>query len=213
MGFLTKQHGGLTCKIATRILLLRHGATDPMTVQLSGRLAGVGLNATGVEQARALAGRLPNLDRLVSSPLQRATETAAALRRQVETDPSFTEFDFGEWTGVRFSDLQDDPLWKRFNEQRDLTRAPGGESMEEVQERAIAGLQRILLDAPGKTIGIVTHADVIRALVLRVTGTPIRHFWRLQIGPASITELLCGPEGDERIVRMNDCAHLENLQA
>ncbi len=187
-----------------------------MNIGLAGRAPHVPLNALGIRQARALAARLPALDRIISSPIQRALETAEALTLRgyppAEPRTHFTEFDFGEWTGRSFADLERDPRWHEFNESRDTARAPGGESMRDVEQRAVSGVRQVLGGDEGRTIAIVTHAEVIRAILLAVTGTPVRNFWRFQIDAASITELICGPPGDERIVRINDCAHLDEIR-
>lgn len=187
-----------------------------MKERLCGRTPGIPLNDTGRLQAHALGERLRgNIDRIVSSPMERTMETAIILAQpkglQTEAMPSFTEFDFGDWTGRTFEDLTTDPAWREFNQVRDRTRPPGGESMQEVLERAMSGLRQLVKEDPDRTIAIVTHADVIRSLILHVTGMPIRNFWRLAINPASITEILCGPEGDERVIRLNDCAHLDQI--
>ena len=173
------------------------------------------LNALGIGQVSALSKRLVGVDRVISSPVQRARETAEILRTHGHPQPEsmvlFTEFDFGSWTGKSFTELNEDPDWQNFNESRESVRAPDGESMHDVQQRAAAGLRQLVREEPDQTLAIVSHADVIRALILQITGTPVRNFWRFHIGPASITELICGPEGDERIVRLNDGAHLEHL--
>ena len=113
--------------------------------------------------------------------------------------------------GAASLELQGDPEWQRFNEARDSERAPGGESMHDVQQRAVAGVRQVIREEAGRTVAIVSHADVIRAIVLHFTGTPMNNFWRLEVDAASITELKCGPEGDERLVRLNDCSHLQSL--
>ena len=199
----------------TRVVLIRHGATAVMEHGLTSRTPGIPLSARGLRQARALAQRLGVLHRVITSPIQRAVETAGVLNSKANATPeqmdSFTEFDFGDWTGKPFSELECDPEWKKFNEFRDLVRAPRGESMEDVQKRALGGLRQVLRETAGGAVAIVSHAEVIRAIILAITGTSLRNFWRFQIDPASITELVCGPEGDERIVRLNDCAHLEHL--
>jgi broad specificity phosphatase PhoE len=199
--------------MVTRILLLRHGLTDAVNNLLAGRTPHISLNNVGRGQARALARRLTNIDRLVSSPIARAMETAEILAEHRQSLPEsmvlFTEFEFGAWTGRSFVELKDDPEWRAFNEERENVRAPGGESMHDVQQRAVVGVRQLIREEPGRTVAIISHADVIRAVILHFTGTPIRNFWRFQIDPASITELTCGPERDERVVRINDCAHLQ----
>jgi probable phosphoglycerate mutase len=118
----------------------------------------VHLNALGRSQAQALATRLGplSLSALVSSPLERACETAAPLAAQlglhVEAVDGFIEFGVGDWTGARFGELEGRDDWRRFNE-FSFTRAPGGELMLEVQQRAVAALLALRVRLPGRNSG------------------------------------------------------------
>lgn len=201
--------------MSTRVLLLRHGATDVMLTHLAGRTAGIPLNAAGRAQADALAQRIGPVAAIYTSPIDRAMETAAAMALQQRQTPitidGFAEFDFGEWTGASFESLPNDPRWLEFNHARECMRAPGGESMSEVQQRALDALRSLVRKHDRQRIAIISHGDVIRALLIYVSGTTIRNYWRFTVDAASITELAWGSEGDERIIRMNDCAHLEHL--
>ena len=200
----------------TRIFLLRHGETAIMRTHLAGRTPRVPLNHYGRLQAAALAKRLNNLDAIVTSPVQRAVETATIIGRIHGLIPTlsneFSEFDFGAWTGMTFADLRDVPAWQDFNHSREITAPPGGEAMADVQQRALAGLLPLIQEKyDGQTVAIVSHGDVIRALLIHAAKTGIDQYWRFTVDAASITELACHPDGIERIVRMNDCAHLEAL--
>lgn len=203
----------------TQILLLRHGATDLMRSHLAGRLGGVSLNALGRAQASALAARIAMPDVLLTSPVQRAQETAEIIGKRhgigVAVEEEITEFDFGSWTGRTFEDLSDDGTWRAFNHSRETARAPGGESMADVQKRAVRALARIAgaLDKhpAGKTAAIVSHGDVIRAILLHVAAAPLQNYWRFTVDAASISELSWEGAGSERIIRVNDCAHLEHF--
>ncbi len=198
----------------TRLLLIRHGATDVMTTHLAGRTSGIPLNEAGRAQAQALAKRLVKPDALITSPIQRARETAQIVGDRHGIAPqvrdSFVEFEFGEWTGRTFEELRSDARWQEFNRLRDSVVAPGGESMLDVQRRALAGLEEFRGEAySGKTIAIVSHGDVIRSLLLQAAGSSVANYWRFTVGAASISEL--GMEGGaDRIIRVNDCAHLES---
>src|SRR5688572_14313297 len=132
----------------TRVLLIRHAECEGLGERLSGRLPGVGLTPLGQAQASSLAerlGRVP-LTALISSPLERACETAAAIAERrtlgVNVDAGFNEVDFGGWTAATFSSLAGQRDWDLWNTARSRARCPGGESMEEVRERAAAALER-----------------------------------------------------------------------
>ena|ERR1700761_1900271 len=183
-----------------RILLIRHGATDLLGRVLYGRMPGVHLNSVGLSQAQALAQALQSRHRLadvISSPLDRALETARPIAEAqglaVSLDDAFTEIDFGSWMGKPFSELHDLELWKRYYRFRATTRPPGGESMMDVQSRAWEGVARIL-DRHSRThetsVAVITHGDVIRALLLLVLGMSIDHIQRIEAAPASVSEIL-----------------------
>jgi probable phosphoglycerate mutase len=200
----------------TRFLLIRHGVTDVMTTHLAGRQSGIPLNRFGIAQATALAERLAKPDVLVTSPIQRARDTARIIGDRhgltARLDNHFAEFEFGEWTGRSFESLQGDPRWLEFNRSRESASAPGGESMMDVQRRSVAGIVQLLGGYHGKTVAIVSHGDVIRSLLLHAAASSIGNYWRFTVEAASISEL--GNDGGaERILRVNDCAHLEHLAA
>ncbi len=97
------------------------------------------------------------------------------------------ELDYGEWTGRNFHDLEPDAEWRRFNANRALGRAPGGESMQEVQVRAVNELERLRRLHEGETVAVVSHAEWIRSAVLHYLGAPLDLFARIEIAPASVT--------------------------
>lgn len=188
-----------------RILLIRHGSTDLLGRVLYGRMPGVHLNAEGTSQASTLARALKmryHLREVVSSPMDRAIETARPIAEaqglEVAVDPSFNEIDFGAWMGKPFPELHDLDLWKRYYESRATTRPPGGESMMDVQSRAWNGIAQIIerYQSPkDTTIAVVTHGDVVRALLLLVLGMSIDHIQRIEAAPASVSEILIRRSG------------------
>jgi len=77
----------------------------------------------------------------------------------------------------------------RWNKYRAVTRTPAGDSMREVQDRAMMHFRKLQQIAGDATVAIVTHADVIRAVVLLALQAPIDDYYRLDISPASMTML------------------------
>jgi broad specificity phosphatase PhoE len=188
-----------------RVLLIRHALVDACGVLLAGRQPGVHLNREGQQQADRLGKRLSGLPITVvySSPMERAQETAAAVANARERRASvpitvaeeINEVDFGEWTGRSFEDLDRDDEWRRFNRCRSIATVPAGEQMRDVQERAfnwLAGLRRT--HAPD-TIAIVSHGDVLRAIVARVLGCSIDRMTKFEIDPASLSVLVPASDG------------------
>jgi probable phosphoglycerate mutase len=162
---------------------------------LAGRTPGVCLNAEGIAQAAALADRLRAvpLDAIVSSPLERARQTAAALATgralAVAYDDALMEIDFGAWTGQSFDALAPRDDWRRFNAQRSVAGAPGGETMLQVQARVVAAIDALRGAYPEGRVALVSHGDAIRGAVAHFAGIPLDLMQRLEIAPASVTVL------------------------
>ena len=177
----------------TTFLLIRHATCDPVGRSIAGRLPGIALNAEGRGQATRLAERLRGvtLDAIYSSPIQRARETADAIATDralvVNTAEELIELDFAAWSGRMLAELEDDEQWRRFNRLRSVTRASSGESMLNVQARAVALVERLRAEYPDGRVALVSHGDVIRGLIAHLAGIPLDLFQRLEIEPASVS--------------------------
>jgi broad specificity phosphatase PhoE len=177
----------------TTFLLIRHASHDWLNRGIAGRRPEIHLNRRGQEEAATLAAQLKHtpLQALYSSPLERTRETAAIISNEtglpVTCDEAFLEIDFGRWTGFPFEQLHEDPGWQVWNKNRETARTPGGESMEEVTARAINGLKRLAQNHPSEIVALVSHGDVIRALVLACAGVSLNEIHRFEIDPASVT--------------------------
>nr|WP_205520635.1 histidine phosphatase family protein [Propylenella binzhouense] len=191
------------------MFLVRHAAHGDLGRVLSGRRAGIGLAEHGTEQARRLAHRLKRdpVAAIVTSPIERAAETAAiigeALGVPPATDDAFTEVDFGAWTGRSFESLRDDPECRLWNEARSRARPPGGESIHEVQHRAVAALERLRAAYTGLAVVVVSHGDVIRAALAHYLGLPLDNLLRFEISPASLSALVVGDWGG-KVLSVNE---------
>jgi broad specificity phosphatase PhoE len=183
----------------SRFFLIRHGMMDGINERIYGRTEGVHLNETGRAQAEKVAVELADagIEAVYSSPLDRAQETAAAicarLNLPLQTEPDFNEIDVGEWTNRTFAELEGDPEWDRFNRFRSNAGAPGGELMLAAQLRAVAAIER--LRRRHGVIAVVSHGDVIRALVAHFLGFNLDFIFRVRIDPASISILEVDDKG------------------
>jgi probable phosphomutase (TIGR03848 family) len=192
----------------TTYLLIRHAATSHLGHIISGRSPGVHLNGEGREQADALVVRLCHIPvrAIYSSPLERAQETArplaAHLGMDIQVSEKISEFDFGEWTGMRLDHLTSLPLWRQFNSFRSGTRAPGGELIMEVQARIVAELDRLRNLHDGQTIAIFSHADVIKYALAYYAGIPLDLACRIELYPASVSVLVVS-EFAPRLIAIN----------
>ena len=181
-----------------RILLIRHATNDLLGRVLYGRTPGVHLNQEGLRQAQSLAqalGRRYLLTEVISSPLDRAIETARPIaemqKLHLTIDDEITEIDVGSWIGESFTDLNESLEWRDFNRHRSTSWPPGGESMMEVQARGWRCLKRVQVKYRDQdaTVAIVTHGDIVRCLLMLLLGMPIDFIHRLEVSPASLSEI------------------------
>jgi broad specificity phosphatase PhoE len=176
----------------TTFYLVRHGANDWLGKGLAGRLPNVHLNAEGRLQSARLAEALApkHIQRIISSPLDRALETAEPLAKrlglEIEINAGILEYGFGEWSGASLHDLEKSDLWKKFNDFRSATTPPGGELMVEVQARFVKSMLEFHAQNSG-AIALFTHGDPIRAALQYWLGIPIDFYNRIEISPGSYT--------------------------
>jgi broad specificity phosphatase PhoE len=195
--------------VTATILLIRHAAHVELGRTLSGRRRDVALSDEGLQQAE-IVGDLLGVEPVAavySSPRERAYYTAREIadphELQVQTIDDLDEVDFGEWTGMAFSQLEGDPAWTEWNEERATARPPGGESMAEAVERAAAALEALAAAHRGDTIACVSHCDIIRGVIARYLGLPLGNLLRFDIDPASVSRLALGGWG-ARIMTVNE---------
>ncbi len=202
------------------LLLVRHASHGLLDRVLAGRLPGVPLSEAGRAEAGRLAGMVADrgIARLLSSPLDRTRETAAAIAARtgcaVEISEEINEIDCGRWTGADFKALPEDPHWHRWNAERATCSMPGGEGMAAVQARAMALVARLATESDAEegdategdaTVALVTHSDVIKAVVMAALGLSLDRYDHLAVDPASVTTLHVW--GDyARLVRLNEVA-------
>ena len=202
----------------TTLLLVRHGHTDAAGKRLTGRAPGVHLNELGRRQAQRLVERLDGvrIDTIVSSPLERCRETAAPLAKArghaVDVGRAFIEVGYGEWTGRSISQLRRTKLWRRVMLAPSNVRFPGGESLLEVQVRAVDASFDIAARHARGTVLVVSHADVIRLLVAHLAGMHADHLQRLSIDTASITAVSIS-DGFPRLLTVNETDDLAVLRS
>jgi probable phosphoglycerate mutase len=190
------------------LLLLRHAVTDHTGARLSGWMPGLHLTEQGREQAEALAGRLAPVpvDALYASPLERCQETAAVLAKarglEMSTLQDLGEVRYGDWTGRTIKELAKEPLWKVVQATPSAARFPDGESLYEMQARAVLAVERLREAHPEQTVAVCSHADVIKALTCHYLGMHLDLFQRVVVSPASVTAIAFGPV--PYLVRLND---------
>lgn len=173
-------------------VLIRHGSTPEVGKILSGTRKGIHLSEEGLQQASTLIHNIHNwpIESVYTSPLERASETAGPLAQNLNvplvTAEPLTELAFGDWTGKSFAELDSLPEWMAFNARRSSSRPPGGESLEDAQSRVMPFL-KLLTEQSMRAVVLVTHADIIKTIVMTALEAPLDCLHRFDIDPASIT--------------------------
>lgn len=179
------------------VVLVRHGRTSANAAGiLAGWTEGVDLDEHGVRQATTVGNRLSSLGiaGVVTSPLERTQQTARAIVdahstpiTQFHVDDQVGECHYGEWTGQPLKNLAKDPLWKAVQSHPSSVTFPGGESLPAMQHRATRAIRRWNDHFGDGLYVVVSHGDVIKAIVADALGTHLDHFQRICIDPCSVS--------------------------
>lgn len=199
-----------------RIYLVRHGETAENTHMRYLGSRDEPLNARGERQADAIATALScvNLGGVLSSPLQRASDTAKRISTaagvDLRLDPRLAEGSFGAWEGLTreevlrrgASDASLLTLW----ESDGACAPPGGESMLSIQTRVLHFVNELARELSQDPVALVSHVGPIKALIAAALEIPLeksRHFF---LDPGTITVVDWGPHPQLRL--FNSHAHL-----
>ncbi len=202
----------------TTLLLIRHATNDYVqTGRLAGRTPGVHINAEGQRQAADLARRTAHLpiEAIYSSPLERAIDTANAVadchNLPVGIVADLLETATGEWTGRKIDELKDTDTWKALQSQPIGVKLPGGESIDEVQTRMVASVEKLRRKHPDGLIALVSHSDPLKSVIAHYLNWDLNQFHRIAINPASVTVLQLDDKG-ATLVRLNDTGALPKME-
>jgi broad specificity phosphatase PhoE len=175
------------------LVLVRHGRTEANAARkLQGHLD-LPLDDVGVAQANDLAGWLGKPDRVISSPLLRARQTADAFEMPYEIDNRWLELDYGTLDGMPIADVDDD-VWEKWRVDPTY-RAGGGETMTEMSDRVISAAQEVLADANGQIVVVISHVSPIKAAVTWALGVDVTVMWRCHLDQASVCRIGESPKG------------------
>jgi broad specificity phosphatase PhoE/ribonuclease HI len=201
---------------ATRLLLLRHGQTE---LSVHRRYSGRGdpaLTELGRRQAEAAARYLAQgggIAAVISSPLQRAHDTAAAaaqaLGLEVAVDDDLIETDFGDWEGLTFSEAaeRDPELHRRWLRDTSVE-PPRGESFDAVMARVCRARDRIVEQYHGATVLLVSHVTPIKTLLRLALDAGPGILYRLHLDLASLSIAEFFSDGATSVRLVNQTSYL-----
>jgi len=203
------------------IYRVRHGETKWNRIRRFQGRSNLPLNHEGKKQDRALALALKNkpLMAIYTSPLIRALQTARLIKdfhpsAPILEEKGFIEMDLGEFDGMKVQDWAEQypDTRKAWNENPASVKMPGGESLEEVQDRAKKTLERITyIHSPDDTILISSHNFVNLTILCDLLNIPLDRFRELRQENAAFN--LIYKKGDQIYVKLlNECSHLEKQE-
>jgi broad specificity phosphatase PhoE len=184
-------------EVVTSVYLIRHGHTESTE---QGKLytdPEVALTESGRQQATKagnwLIAEKPEI--LLSSTSKRVWTSAEIIGNAIQLSPNavpdLNEWNVGSWDGHKYLDIKarDPELYKAWSEDPIKNRPPGGESIADVVGRMEARMEQLLHEHAGKKIVLVSHAGIIRAIIVQALGMPVNNFWRVNIPTGSITKI------------------------
>lgn len=199
-----------------RLFVVRNGGTA-WTVER--RFAGsrdVPLSPEGRVRAESAARALRDVRvaAVYSSPLERSSTTAAIVAKHhaldVTSEPAFRDMAFGAWEGLTPDDVASrfPRDWAVWREAPHTVTGHGGERVADVAARVSSGLAKLQGTHGGETVVLVTHAIVVRLIVLAAIGLGPDRLWTVDASPAGISELEYARDWVS-VHRMNTLAHLD----
>jgi len=202
--------------MTTRIIFVRHGETEWNRIERYRGRIDVPLNSVGVWQAKTTAKFVNENWRptaIYSSPLSRALSTAQEIANiaglSVEKNPGLYDTNYGEWQGLtpaealsKWPDLSD-----RWRQAPHTVTLPSGESLSQVQDRAMATIRDLSACHSGETFVVVSHTDVIRLILMGMLGVSIERFRHLRQDNCAIS-LAEESAGEFTVISMNNTFHL-----
>lgn len=206
-------------KYEVRLLLIRHGQTISNIENRYQGHADTLLSDNGRLQAACLGKHLSRIkiDAIYSSDLSRARETAESIAAYhnlpVITNPGLRECCFGEWEGHTVDEIQEiyPELYNRYRQDSIKNRAPGGERLEELQERVVQTVNDIISRHRYDTVVIATHGGPVKAFVCYALQTELTSFRKMNLDNCGITEFSIDESGKWFLDIFNDTCYMDNF--
>jgi phosphoserine phosphatase len=200
----------------TTLLLVRHGHVDGINPERFRGRNEVALSLHGQQQALAVARRIASQWRpraIYVSPLQRCTQTAAAIAAATgataECCDDLVDLNYGDWQWLTRDEVRArwPALLEKWDQTPHLVRFPNGESLQDLAARVSNVLRMLLERHADETVAVVGHDSGNRALLLQLLEQSMSAYWRLSQDPCGLNIVELTP-GNVRVITLNDTSHL-----
>ncbi|WHH59458.1 histidine phosphatase family protein [Petroclostridium sp. X23] len=200
-----------------KLFFIRHGLTEWNKVNRFQGSSNIPLCDEGVEQAKKISKRLSKLDfdAVFASDLDRAFQTANYIAEphhmQVTKFPELREIHFGAWEGLTREEIinlkeYDFNQWKMAPH---IVEFPGEGTLYKVQQRVMAGINKIIDEYDNGNIIIVSHGASLKIAILSLLDMDLSHFNQLWLGNTSLS--IIEIRKDRNVLGLlNDTSHLDN---
>ncbi len=200
------------------LYIIRHGETD---WNLQGKVQGKQdsqLTKLGLKQAELLANRLmgENIEVIYSSGLQRAISTASIIADKLNLpyfcNDALNEINFGLWEGLTNEEiLKEYPAELRtWRNSPHKSTIPGGEKLALAQKRAVDFVRTLVSDSTGKNILLVSHATIIKLLLMHILEMELYNYYRLKQDNCNLNVVAFRDHGPV-LLKYNDVCHIVQI--
>lgn len=195
-----------------QLLLIRHGRTGWNEEPRVMGARPIPLNEAGLAQARHLRNWLAQIElqAIYTSPILRARQTAEIIAEGRSTlkifdEPGVAEVDYGDWVGLPFSEVAEkyEKDYQMYLKQPSQMRVPGGEAVLAMQKRSVAAIEKIKKKHAAARAAVVSHADVLKAIIVHYLGIPLDGLQRIGCDNGSLSLFHFGTEWGDRLLALN----------
>ena len=213
------------------IHLIRHGqstdnARSASGIDIIGQKPDVPLSDLGKSQAFQLGQyyKNNNIDFIYSSPYLRALNTAEIFaaeigysKSRIEIVPDLREYSAGDWTGKNRDEVLTEEVKKKIKKDPMGFVFPGGESMNDVQHRAITWfddkindlIEAGAIDNGSVNIVLFSHGQTLKTILQSVLEFAPKYVWSMTIDNSSVSKISTNKDSDYFYLKcINDCSHL-----
>ncbi len=202
--------------MSCRLYLIRHGETLWNSEMRFQGHVDIPLSERGVEQAKALAGRLAprKISAVYSSDLSRAVDTARHIAGPrgmgVISLPELREIDFGHWEGLTFKEIKEryGELLSRWWANPLGIKVPGGEGLSDLLVRVVPAVREVVERHMGEQVAVVCHGGPVRCLVGTVLNMDLNKYWKIRQDNVALNVIDFADWDGGVVSLLNDRSHL-----